>query len=67
MNYMMPPEERQELIPEFTHALACSQPVQQLTDEEVQCVKLAIEAESQARVERTSPPVAQGVTLTATL
>jgi hypothetical protein len=45
---MMTPEERQELILEFTHAIACAQPTPQLTDEEVQYVKLAIQREAQS-------------------
>jgi hypothetical protein len=45
---MMTPEERHELVLEITHALACSQPAPQLTDEEVQYVKLAIQREAQS-------------------
>lgn len=43
---MMTPEERHELVLELTQALACAQPKPQLTDEELQWVKLAIAAEA---------------------
>lgn len=42
---MMSPEERHELVLEITQALACAQPTPQLTEEERQWVRLAIEAE----------------------
>ena len=45
---MMTPEERRELVLEITQALMCSQPTPQLTDEEVQYVKLAIQREAQS-------------------
>lgn len=38
-------EERTELVQEFAHAMACANPTQ-LTDEERQWVRLAIEAEA---------------------
>lgn len=45
---MMTPEERRELVLEITQALMCSQPTPQLTEEEVQYVKLAIQREAQS-------------------
>ena len=43
---MMTPEERQELVLEFTKALACNVNPHQLSDEELQWVRLAIAAEA---------------------
>lgn len=43
---MMTPDERHELVLELTQALACAQAQPQLTDEELQWVKLAIAAEA---------------------
>ena len=43
---MMTADERHELILELTQALACAQPKPQLTDEEMQWIKLAIAAEA---------------------
>lgn len=42
----MTPEERQELVLEITKALACNVNPHQLSDEELQWVRLAIAAEA---------------------
>ena len=44
---MMTPEERHELVLEISNAIACAQKPQ-LTEEEVQYVKLAIKREAQS-------------------